>query len=82
MHQVRPIYRQGIREMMETKYGMFFVDVDHMVKQHLVAEQPAFLQNNFVTYQIETILQSKASFRLERRRRVACHDCDQVFLEG
>jgi hypothetical protein len=74
-----PVYRQGIRDRIE-KYGMVFVDLDRMVEQHLVAEQPAYLQNNFVTYQIETLLQWKASFRLERRRKVACNDCDEVLL--
>jgi hypothetical protein len=73
-----PIYRQGIRDMIENKYGMRFIDLDHMVERHLGAEQPAYLQNNFVVYQIETMLQWRASFRLERRRQVACNDCDQV----
>jgi hypothetical protein len=36
---------------------MVFVDLDHMVEQHLVAEQPADLQNFFVAYQIDTMLQ-------------------------
>jgi hypothetical protein len=64
--------------MIENKYGMRFIDLDHMVERHLGAEQPAYLQNNFVVYQIETMLQWRASFRLERRRQVACNDCDQV----